>query len=556
MYFTRLLSLVCLLFVMGCTVNRNMDGIPNDGFREGLAARGEDPASEPPIPAFKPIIAEPDPEPTWADRRVTLTLDGSVPLEDVLLELAHQASLDLEMDPAISAPPMIFTAHDQPLGEVIDRLTEPGKLRAVVKNNVLRIEPDTPYTKNYRVDYPNITRASTSNTSSSLNIAAATESQNNRNDSAASTDNTTDANFWAEMVTNLTQILASDVPDAKPPSFSVNKQAGLINVRATQRQHKQVADYIKRVQESAGAQVLIEARILEVSLSDTYTSGINWSGLINDDAGVGIISPLATANIATAGIPAQLAGVTFGLASSDFNGLFNFLQSFGTVRALSSPRMTVMQNQVGTIKVVQNEVYFRLTIQTTDATTTSPTRRDITSEQRTVPIGLIMNVQPSIDLTTNSITMALRPTITKIAGRRTDPSILIAASDAGLTPQQIDSTVPVVSVQEMDSVVSLKSGQTLVMGGLMRDATSGTAQGLPGSSDIAKSGLLFGSNDDNQQKSELVVFLKATIVNKPRETITPVDRDLYQNFGLDRRPINVQPHEVETLPNDKGENDE
>jgi general secretion pathway protein D len=150
-----------------------------------------------------------------------------------------------------------------------------------------------------------------------------------------------------------------------------------------------------------------------------------------------------------------------------------------------------------------------------------------------------MNVQPSIDLATNSITMALRPTITKIAARRTDPSILIAASDAGLTPQQIDSTVPVISVQEMDSVVSLKSGQTLIMGGLMRDSSSATDDGVPGVSEIPVAGLLAKGREDSTQKSELVVFLKATIVNKARETITQTDSDLYRNFGADRRPINV-----------------
>ncbi|MGE3770635.1 MAG: secretin N-terminal domain-containing protein [Bdellovibrionales bacterium] len=538
----RFLAFFALLLVLGCTSNYDRHdrdlALTRDDYKTGMAGNQTAHDVPPPIPAFKPIIAEPDPKPSWAGQRVTLSLDGSVPLKDVLLELAHQAKLDLEMDPSVSGPPMIFTARDQPLGDVLDRLTEPAGLRAVVKKNVLRIEPDTPYVKNYRVDYPNIVRNTGSNISSSLNIAAASESQNNRNDSATSTDSKSETDFWTDLSANLDQMLAND--DKKVGSYTINRQAGLIAVRAPQRLHKLVGDYIHRVEEASAAQVLIEARILEVSLTDEFSSGINWSTLTGGAFNFGVMAPLNIPAITADPIPTELAGLSMGISDNNFNGLFNFLETFGTVRALSSPRMTVMQNQVGVIKVVQNEVYFRLTIETTDATATSPQRRDVTSEQRTVPIGLIMNVQPSIDLATNNVTLALRPTITRIAARRTDPSILIAASDAGLTPQQVDSTVPVVSVQEMDSVVSLKSGQTLVMGGLMRDMISGEDQGVPGVSEIPVAGLLAKGREDSTQKSELVVFLKATIVNKARETISPADRDLYRNFGGDRRPINVE----------------
>lgn len=542
-----------LLLVVACSGNFDKHDrdlkLSRDDYKNAMAP-ADNKADAPPIPSYQPIVAEPDPTPSWADKRVTLSLDGTMPIKDVFVELAHQAQMDLEMDPAITAPPMIFTARDRPLGEVIDRLTLQNGLRAVIDNHILRIEYDKPYTKSYRVDYPSIARSSSSNISSSLSIAAATESAGGttKNESAATTNGKSDADFWAELATNLTQILGDPAPAGGDTTtapitgahFSVNRQAGIISVQGTAAQHKQVADYLARVKESTSAQVLIEARILEVSLSDKFKSGINWNTLAGGAFDFGVTAPTGTLPVTLDPVPSANPGLSLNVTNNDFQGLFNFLESFGTVRALSSPRMTVMQNQVGVIKVVENEVYFRLTIESTDASTVNPGRTDITSEQRTVPIGLIMNVQPSIDVATNNVTLALRPTITRISGRRTDPSILIAASDAGLTPNQVDSTVPVVSVQEMDSVVALKSGQTLVMGGLMRDSSNATDEGVPGISEIPVAGLLAKSRDDDTQKTELVVFLKATIVKRAEDTVTPADRALYKGFGADRRPINVE----------------
>lgn len=471
-----------------------------------------------------------------------MDLDGSASAKSVFQELAKQAKLDLEMDPAVNAPPPVFTATNRPFTEVIDRLADQTGTRATIKGSSLRVQPDTPYISNYRVDYPNIARATQNNISSSLNIAKS-ENTESKNDSALNTDGKSVSDFWAELVLNISQILQIDpnatTNNAGIANFSINRQAGLVTVKGTQRQHRLVADYLKQLAESAQAQVLIEARILEVNLTDAYSSGINWNTLLGGAFELGFNAPAGIPNVRVSPVPSSIPGLSLNVTGEDFEGLFNFLQSFGTVRALSSPRMTVMQNQVGVIKVVRNEVYFRLIIQTTDATVNSPSRRDVTSEQRTVPVGLIMNVQPSIDTATGRVTMALRPTITRIADYRTDPGILIAASDAGLAPSQINSAVPIVAVQEMDSVVSLQSGQTLVMGGLMRDTTTATTYGIPGTQEVPLLRYVTNARDDTTSKSELVVFLKATIVGQPQSTIHPTDRDLYYSMGRDRRPINA-----------------
>ena len=545
----KLVPLALLLMLVGC--GENLDDADRDArlnrgdFRTALAERppaAGDESDSPPdfLPISPPAVTD------KSAKLVSLDLDGSEPTRDVFMELANKADLDLDMEASLNPPPVVLTAHDQPLPDIIERVADKAGVRATIKHGILCVDADTPYLQTYRVDYPNIARLTTSSISSSLNIASATESQNNRNDSAAATEAKSAADFWAELAASLSQILDIDGPSAAPASktatsFSINKQAGLVSVRGTARQQRMVADWLDTLQQAAQSQVLIEARILEVNLSDAFSSGINWNTLFGGGFELGLVTPAGTPSVRLDPVPSTSPGLNLNVTNNDFQGLFNFLQTFGTVRALSSPRMTVMQNQTGTIKVVRNEVYFRLTIQETDATANSPSRRDVTSEQRTIPVGLIMNVQPSIDRATGRVTLALRPTITRIADRRTDPGILIAASDAGLSPSQVDSTVPIVAVQEMDSVVSLQSGQALVMGGLMRDETTSTTEGIPGTADVPLVKYLANSRDDNTSKAELVVFLKATIVNQPDATIHPTDRDLYDQLGHDPRAIDATP---------------
>lgn len=542
---TNLLFGLLLIVLTGCGEGldySDRDGRLNRGdFRNAL---GEKPPAADVPPDFTPVVRTPASQ-DKGDKLVTLDLDGSTPTRDVFAQLARQAKLDLDMDASLNPPPVMLTAHKRPLREVVDRLAEKSGARASIRGHVLRVDTDTPYLKTYRVDYPNIARTTSSSISSSLNIASAEESQNNRNDSAAATDAKSVADFWAELTQSLSQIMGVEATPttngSAPASFSINRQSGLVSVRGTERQQRAVANWLDALSQAAQAQVLIEARILEVSLSDAFSSGINWNTMFGGAFELGFNAPVGTPSVRLSPVPSASPGLSLNVTNNDFQGLFNFLQTFGTVRALSSPRMTVMQNQTGTIKVVRNEVYFRLTIQETDATSNSPSRRDVTSEQRTIPVGLIMNVQPSIDKATGRVTLAVRPTITRIADRRTDPGILIAASDAGLSPSQIDSTVPVVAVQEMDSVVGLQSGQTLVMGGLMRDETTSTTEGIPGTADVPLIKYLANARDDNTQKAELVVFLKATIVGPSNATIHPTDRDLYDRMGSDPRPIDATP---------------
>ena len=311
--------------------------------------------------------------------------------------------------------------------------------------------------------------------------------------------------------------------------FTTNRQAGIVSVFGTQRQQRLVAAYLSELRESIGRQVLIEAKILEVALSDEFSSGINWRAVFGDATiaaplGIRVVPPPINSPLqATAGV------VTTAFDNSDLDVIAHFIQRFGTVRTLSSPRLTVLQNQTAVLKVAENQVFFRLNFERVERDN-GDQNVNISSEIRTVPIGVIMTVQPSINRATDEISLALRPTVTRVVAVVDDPAVAIASNNT------VASEIPVVAVQELDSVVTMRTGQVVVMGGLMRDIATATDSGVPLLGQLPGIGYLFKARDESTQKTELVVFLRATILDDQND-IAPVDADLYREFGRDRRPF-------------------
>lgn len=313
------------------------------------------------------------------------------------------------------------------------------------------------------------------------------------------------------------------------PAFSVNKQAGIVSVYANQRLHKQVESYLKDLRRSTTSQVLIEAKVLEVTLSDEFATGINWQQLdgLGDFSISGITFPKSSFT------PATSNAVTFGFAGNDISAFVSALSRFGTVHALASPRLTVLNNQAAVLNVAKNQVYFELDITVTAGTTTTAGQTTVESEIKSVPEGVLINVLPSIDLDRRTISMQVRPSITKIDSFVSDPGVAFVS--ASLTTP-IESLIPVMNVQEVDSVLNMNDKQMMVMGGLLQDTTSSEQQGVPVASEVPIFGGLFRNQNDKVSKKELVIFMKATILDNPEDSIHQTDKDLYRVFGQDRRP--------------------
>lgn len=342
--------------------------------------------------------------------------------------------------------------------------------------------------------------------------------------------------------------------------YSINKSAGIVTVFGTAKQQKLARGYIEKVMAEATSEVLIEAKVVEVDLNDQFKSGIDWQQL-GSTKGLGALA-VGTSTGTGAGFLADQSNFakqtlnaattnpfSFSITGNNFNAAIQFVQGFGTTRTLSSPRITVMNNHTAVLKVAQNQVYFSLTATITPSTTVgiAPTST-YSSQLHTVPIGVVMTVQPVIDLERDQVTMTLRPSVSVHASDVSDPAVALslasacngstagACSATNIANAVTNSNVPVVDVREMDSVVTSPSGDIIVMGGMMQSNTQKQDTGVPGASDLPLLGNLFKVQSHETDVTELVIFLRASIVHGS-DTVDWADKDLYKRYTQDPRPL-------------------
>jgi MSHA type pilus biogenesis protein MshL len=466
---------------------------------------------------------------------VSVNISETLSLKPVLIELARQAGVDLQLDPKIDAK-VVFSAKNRPFIEVIEHVCSLGNLRYRLLNNVsLRIEPDTPYTENYQVQFLNFSRNSQNRISIATDVFSSVSTQKVQNDNGSNSSVTvsTNTDFWAELEANLKMILSQTAPladGATPPSYSLHKQAGMVSILGTSRHHALVADYLGKLRKAASSQVLIEAKIVEVLLKDEYRSGINWQkvGTRGDWQFTGKFGDMSTSSRLLDPVTAQSDMVAMGASGQTFSGILKAIQDFGASRTLSSPRLTVMNNQTAILKVAENQVYFRLNYDKQFSTAVQRESVNVSSDIQTVPIGLVMSVQPSIDPETQEIILFLRPTISRLSQSVRDPAVDIAYNsninantNTSALAKESPSLIPVVEVREIDSVLRLKSEEIAILGGLMEVRSIQDKSKLPilGDTPLVKD--LFSSTTEGEQVVELVILLKASIL----ESATPHGAD-------------------------------
>lgn len=286
-----------------------------------------------------------------------------------------------------------------------------------------------------------------------------------------------------------------------------NPETGIISVRGTSKQHEKVQEFLDKVMSSAKRQVLIEATIVEVRLSDGYQAGIDWSRLNSaGNSGFTIqqsftpLIPQSSSN--TLATPGLIAG--FVNASSNFAASISLLKQFGDAKVLSSPKLMVLNNQTAVLKVVDNLVYFTIQAQISQATVAGGGNlQSVTTTPNTVPVGVVMTVTPQIN-DDGDVNINVRPTISSLIRYVPDPNPQI--------PVGLNNGIPEIQVREMESMLQIGSGNTAVLGGLMQDQIQRNTDKVPGLSDIPGIGRLFTGRNDVSRKTELVIFLRPTVI--------------------------------------------
>ena len=479
-------------------------------------------------------------------KKVSLEISDEVPLKEAFLGLCKQAHIGCEITAELQDEKISFSAYERSFLEVFEDLASLCGKKITIQGNKIRLEEDFPHLINYNIQFLSGLRKTENKVSTATQVLSGSQNEKNQLDngsnSTISSQNTID--FWKELNGALNTILAGKIKEddgEKPieqPKYSFHKQAGILSVVAYSFQHKALSEYLMELKRSATAQVLIEAKIVEVALNKQNQSGINWNLLFSNASTVSTEGEMGKNTLGLPGV------FTMNYKGGNMDTLLSLMEKFGTTKTLSSPRLTVMNNQNAVLKIGENRVFFRLKYNQYRFNTGSVNNSDLTnndlisanSEIQTVPIGLILAVQPSIDLLSEEITLNLRPTITNSHDTVSDPAVAVMLANSK-TDIKADSKIPIIEVREIDSVLNLKSGQVAIMGGLMQEKIADHSFGPPGTTGSFLENI-FGNSSSERRLTELVIFLKATIIENPSPE--EKDFDLYNMSVKDNRPWSAE----------------
>jgi general secretion pathway protein D len=549
--------LLASVALAGCVPPRSFDTSSGHISQPAPAVAAPPPAPVKAAPALPPPRAR-APVPTYT------VVVNDVPVKDLLFSIARDTQYNIDLHPGISGR-VSLNAVQEPLPAILERIARQADLRYEMNGRTVSIMPDTPYLKTYTVNYVNVAR----NTTSSVGVAAQIAStgvgslsgagggsttSTSGNSSTTTVASQSNGDLWTALADNIRTMLAGTravtqsteeraarldaekaaraervsqaeaaskagegaaslftAAFASQPSFdarydvAVNAVAGTVTVLGTAKQQALVQQYLDRVMQSAQRQVLIEATIVEVTLKDQYRAGIDWSKALQGTTGWSINALGGGTNALAASLSPFIQATYTNSGENGFTAAIDLLESFGKTRVLSSPKLMALNNQTALLKVVNNLVYFTVkadTNQNANNTTTT-----FTTTPQTVPVGVVMSVLPQIN-ENGMVSLTVRPTISRQVGTVSDPN-------PDLKTVGVTNSVPVIQVREMESLLQVRSGQTVILGGLIQDDTNNARDGLPGLSRPEGIGAVFGQHERVNSQTELVIFLRPIVVSNP-----------------------------------------
>ena len=490
------------------------------------AALAEQRAASPLLAAMVPAA------PVVPEARFDLAVNNA-PAAQVFLQLAQGTAYNMLVSPDVSGN-LSITLKNTTVPEALDTLRELFGYDFRITGNRIFVYSNAVQTRLYRINYlpgrrqgssdvrvssSAITQQSTGTGGGTGSGAAGSTSQNNRQSDNAQVRTTSDADFWREVQASLTSLVGSE----GGRSVVLNPAAGVVVIKATPAELRQVDKYLKAVQLSIERQVMLEAKIVEVHLSKDTQTGINWSlfgkvlgdkvsgtvGAVRPGVNLGptgaINAPDGTSIVPGAGVAAGALGKGFyGLAfqAANFAALMNFLETQGDVTVLSSPRIATLNNQKAVLKVGSDELF----VTGISTSTTSSGNNSISSPSVTLTpffSGISLDVTPQIDDAGN-VMLHVHPTVSTV----TEKNKFIDLGSLGAFKLPLASS----AVNETDSIVRVKDGQIVAIGGLMKTDVSNEQTGVPGLQNAPFVGALFRQTGVVRSKRELVIMLKPTII--------------------------------------------
>ena len=581
-------TMACVAVLLSACVQYKPQIQPSQGHIVAPPVPAQKAAAPIPQPARVPTLVPP---PTAQIKPQTYSVVvHEVPVKELLLALARDTKQNIDIHPGLTGL-VSLNAINETLPAILERLTKQVNLRYRTEGNTIVVSPDVAYVKTYRVNYVNMTRDTTSSIGVTGEIATGGSSGSGGSGSTTSGSSTmvrstSSNNFWVELRDNIRgilnstrlQALSSDAraerrelikqeqdlrvrqieaaskagqgapnlasatisgPGSAPQQATlvpddvvVNPVSGTITINATDYQHQLIQKHLDSVTSAIQRQVLIEATIVEVLLSDGFQAGIDWSrlpisgGLSITQTLLGGFTGAATGAGASPGNAMTIAYTNPTTNVGNISGTVKLLEEFGSSKVLSSPKLMAMNNQTALLKVVDNLVYFEIKADTT-TTTTGPTQTTFNTTAKSVSVGVVMGVTPQIN-EDGRVLLNVRPTITRLNTTQpfvNDPNPSLC--DATRTTC-IANPVPQIQVREMESVLQVVSGQTVILGGLMQDNATTSREQIPGADALGAAGDLLRFRNQGSRKSELVIFLRPTVISNP--TLDSEELKFFQRF--------------------------
>jgi MSHA biogenesis protein MshL len=458
---------------------------------------------------------------------------NNAPAQQVFMQLAAGSPYSVMVSPEVAGH-ITITLKNTTVIESLEYLRELFGYDYRVNGQRVVVYPNSVQTRVFRVNYLpgrrqgvsdiRVTSSSIAQSAGSATTATNGSSATNSSTSARADDNahvrtTSDADFWREVQASLQTLVGSQ----GGRGVVLNPAAGVIVVKAMPGELRSVEQYLKQVQLAIERQVMIEAKIIEVELNDDSQAGVNWSAFgssvfgSNNKLSLGVAQPGATVGntgTLTDGVNTAVAGANiaagalgrgfYGLAfqAANFAALLNFLQTQGNVSVLSSPRIATLNNQKAVLKVGSDEMFVTGISSTT---TTSGAATTSTPSVNLQPFfsGIALDVTPQIN-ESGHVILHVHPTVSNVAEKV--KNIDLGALGAYRLPLAAST------VNETDSIVRVRDGQIVAIGGLMLQRQSDGSSGVPVLSNMPVVGGLFRQKTTALQKRELVILMKPTVI--------------------------------------------
>lgn len=517
------------LLLMGCqsTPHGRQDPVESKRVLTEAVNAAQKPAVVPPLPLpasvaseLQALPAKPKLAPTMP--RIDVAANG-VEASAFFASLVEGTPYSAAIHPGVSGT-ISLNLKQVTVDEVLKTVEDIYGYDVRRSGKVLQIYPTGMRTETFSVNYLHMQRNGVSvtsvnsgrltddnqnNGSGSNNNSSSNNSSNSSNNNSNS-DSNSDSSYNGTRIetrnendlwTDLQTTLASLIGTGQGRSVVMLPQAGLVTVRAFPDEIRQVKEFLHTAENHLQRQVILEARILEVSLNEGFQQGIEWN-LINSDGGnTGLVGGGTSGGTLTDQISSAIGNVTtLNFSNSDFTAVINLLDTQGDVDTLSSPRVTATNNQKAVIKVGTDEYFVTEISSTTVASTTPVTSPEV--ELTPFFSGIALDVTPQIS-ESGDVLLHVHPSVTDITEQVKTINVLDDTLELPLAQSDI---------RESDTMIRARSGDVVVIGGLMKTVNKDVESKVPLLGDLPGLGALFTNVAQSESKTELVILIKPTII--------------------------------------------